>query len=155
MNLILDMDGTLINEKKEPRPHLQAFFHYIFQHFERVSIWTAALDVWFNDVYQHVFKPLIPKGKSFHFVWCRDKCKLLNIGSSTMIVKPLSKIYNSFPNFYNQRNTLIIDDTHFTYRENIGNAIKISSYSNNRSDTELVKIIQQFQHRIFNQSKMR
>jgi hypothetical protein len=151
MNIILDMDGTLINERMEARPHLDEFFRYIFQHFNHVSIWTMADVSWFNRVNARVFQPIMPLGKSFHFVWCRVNCKLMqNLGDGSIsVIKPLTEVYRRFPIIYSPFNTLIVDDTPSTYQENIGNAIKIGCYVDDKNDTELMAIVQEFHHRIF------
>ena len=153
MNIILDMDGTLINDKMEPRPHLKDFFRYIFEKFNHVSIWTLASVQWYTMAYERVFKPLLPLGKSFHFVWCRVNYKVsqpsilggifsMNLASTgTGIIKPLTEVYKRFPIVYNPYNTLIVDDTPFTYSENPGNAIKVSTFGNNMGDRELPDII--------------
>lgn len=154
MNLILDMDGTLINERMEPRPHLKEFFEYVFSHFSNVSIWTFANTHWFALVYHTVFVHLLPKGKTFHFVWCRVNCKLVEyVPNIPMVVKPLVEIYKRYPIVYNPYNTLILDDTPSTYRENVGNAIRISTYSVNKTDTELLNIMYEFERKLFSPIK--
>jgi hypothetical protein len=142
MNIILDMDGTLINERMEPRPYLKTFFEFVFQRFNHVSIWTMANLEWFNRVYNEVFIKLMPPGKYFHFVWCRVHFKVIWWGQ---IVKPLTKVYRAYPLIYNPYNTLFMDDTPSTYIENMRNAIKITTYGNNKLDVELLKIIQKLQ----------
>lgn len=139
MNIILDLDGTLINDKMEARPHLKYFLHFVFQRFQRVSIWTLANREWFNKAYTDALKPLMPEGSHFHFIWCRINHR------NTMysgVVKPLNQVYKTFPGMYNSHNTYIVDDTPSTYQENINNAIQIKTYGNDLMDKELVRIIQ-------------
>jgi len=43
ISLVLDMDGTLIDERnKKARPHLEYFLDYCFSNCEAVGLWTAA-----------------------------------------------------------------------------------------------------------------
>lgn len=168
MNLILDMDGTLIDnywciktyrQNIVPRPYLKDFFEFIFQHFERVSIWTNAFQDWYDEVYEKVFRYYIPEGKSFHFVRTRE-----DLYHIRRFVKPLSEIYEKYPE-YNSYNTLIIDDIPKTYSLNLENAIPILPYlylhmdndENNENigiyninyDDELLKIIHFFRILLF------
>lgn len=130
MNLILDMDGTLIdnyycaktkNTIIVPRPYLKEFFDFVFENFIYVSIWTHGVREWYDEVYEKVFKYYIPAGKSFHFVRSRKNYYY------TTLLKPLSKIYKKYPE-YNCFNTLILDDNPGTYANNIENAVPINSF---------------------------
>lgn len=107
------------------RPYLQQFFDYIFQHFDTVSIWTAAKPSHFNYVYNQIIKDYLPLNKSFHFVWTRKHCILAN--GCYSFIKPLSKVYKHFPSF-TKDNTYIVDDNLDTYRLNINNSIQICVY---------------------------
>jgi hypothetical protein len=141
MNIILDLDGTLINDKVQPRPHLKYFFYFIFQNFQRVSIWTLGNNEWFNRAYSEVLRPLMPVGSYFHFVWCRiNHINTLFHG----VVKPLNTVYNTFPGMYTEKNTFIVDDTPSTYQENMNNALAITTYRDSPTDTELLRIISIF-----------
>jgi|694.fasta_scaffold05341_14 hypothetical protein len=134
MNIILDLDGTLINEKMEPRPYLKVFLHTLFSRFQNVSIWTFATIEWFYPVFERVLKPLMPEGKTFHFVRCR-------IGQYNTGIKPLTEVYGRFPNIYNAKNTLIVDNTPYTYSQNPQNAIPISTFTGNPFDKEFLRIL--------------
>jgi len=133
-NIILDMDGTLLDYvpayfdhnksfKVIPiaRPYLSLFMKYLFDNFEKVSIWTAAAKTWYDECYEKILKPSLPEGKSFHFI------KTRNDYNSLAVVKPLRMIFEEYPD-YNLENTLIIDDNPLTFAENIENAILIKSF---------------------------
>ena len=166
MNLILDMDETLIHsvyKKKSiydepiPRPHLKEFLEFVFLNCKNVSIWTHGLKKWYDIVYEKVLKDLIPKDKKFHFVRTREtplgdyndliqiNKKLLKINSiisSISLLKPLLVIYKKYPYEYNEKNTFIIDDNPGTYLLNKENAISIEPYVDiNKPDTELLRIM--------------
>ena len=99
MNLILDMDGTLIDSYFSfvtgkmviiPRPHLKEFLEFVFDNFSNVSIWTNGVKEWYEEVYSTLLITFIPNGKSFHFVKTRENL------FDTNIVKPLSDIYKIY-----------------------------------------------------------
>jgi hypothetical protein len=155
MNLILDMDGTLIdgfyNDYNEviikKRPFLKLFFKFVFNNFDNVSIWTNANFEWFNIIYENELKYLIPEGKSFDFVKTRET-------SITYPLKDLEIIYIDSPQ-YNENNTFIIDDCPETYQKNISNSIPIEIYNYeyeqniSKIDTELLRIIKLFENKLF------
>ena len=77
MNVILDMDETLITHKINPysifadpipRPHLKEFLLFLFSNCKNVSIWTHGIKPWYNIVYNKILKNFIPEGKSFGFI---------------------------------------------------------------------------------------
>lgn len=134
-NIVLDMDGTLLDnipigfpENPTPfetspiaRPYLMEFMEFVFDHFERVSIWTAAMPIWYEKCYKRVLRHCIPDGKSFHFVKTRLP------GELYVVLKPLSEIYANYA-AYNSENTLVVDDNPMTYRDNPENAIAVKSF---------------------------
>jgi len=156
-NIILDMDGTILDHLQltvnclpQPigRPYLDVFMKYIFNNFERVSIWTAGTKEWFQLCYYRVLKEYIPEGKLFDFVLTREDFK------NFYPLKPLYFIYNKFP-AYNVTNTLIVDDTPITYSQNIENAIGIKSFfydlltkEERKNDCELIKLIDVLERKI-------
>jgi len=150
-NIILDVDGTLVEETHDvmclpkPRPYLGEFFTYIFSHFSRISLWSAASPEWIDPIVKEILLPLVPVGFSFHFIWA-GKCVSRGIQSSrgcdytVRITKDIRKVFKQFP-MYTVHNTLILDDTPSTYRLNYGNAIGIRSYTCNTRDEELLDLI--------------
>lgn len=155
MNLILDMDGTLIdgfyddnnNHVVKPRPHLKDFFEFIFAYFENISIWTHGDESWYKIVYDECLKYMLPINKNFHFVKTRE------YGNESYPYKKLSKIYKEYDD-YNEFNTFIIDDFSKTYELNIENSIPIKNYTytfNEHTDTddEFLRIIKLFKKKLF------
>jgi hypothetical protein len=159
MNIILDMDETLICSRFSennyfaqpiPRPYLTNFFHFVFNKFERVSIWTHGTKEWYEIVYNKIFKYIIPPGKKFHFVRTRDDVYNYkdfiepNIINTFVFryIKPLQLIYKTYPDDYNEKNTYILDDNPMTYIMNQKNAIAIKSYNKyTNGDIELIIIM--------------
>lgn len=143
-NIILDMDGTILDHvppcfdhnrsyKAIPiaRPYLHLFMKYLFENFDRVSIWTAASKSWYDECYEKVIKPSLPEGKGFHFIKTRDDYDYIRR------VKPLQMVYEEYPELYNAENTLIIDDNSYTFLENIDQAIQIRSFYYDRLEKSI------------------
>lgn len=143
-NIILDMDGTILDyvpghfdhnksfmQIPIARPYLNLFMKYLFENFERVSIWTAAAKSWFDQCYEKVIKPSLPEGKELHFVKTRENYDY------SKNVKPLRMIYDEYPDLYNHENTIIIDDNPYTFAENVEQAIQIKSFYYDRLKKEV------------------
>ena len=164
MNLILDLDGTLVNGFYNvdnnnifsiiERPFLSVFFKFVFANFKNVSVWTHGSQEWFNICYTKILKRFIPFGKSFHFVITSD-----HGFSPNLVEKDLRKVYIRH-NEYNRSNTFIVDDTPITYRLNRENAIPIKSYTGDYfnqcyygggSDYEFLNIMVFFKKYVFKQ----
>lgn len=143
-NIILDMDGTLLDsippfcegnptlyEEPVARQCLDDFMKFVFETFERVSIWTAGSKEWYEKCYEKILKHYIPEGKTFYFVKTRDHYQFLKT------IKPLEMIYAEYPEHYNSSNTLIVDDNPITYSKNKENAIPIKSFYYNNLPLEI------------------
>lgn len=134
-NIILDMDGTLLDHDLRmdntirliqqvpiPRPYLAEFMQFVFDHFQRVSIWTAASRSWYDRCYEDILRHHVPEGKSFHFVKTRENY------NSTHLLKPLQLVYDEYPTEYTPNNTVIVDDNPLTYTQNLNNAVPVHSF---------------------------
>ena len=133
MNLILDVDGTLIdNDDGDPveRPFLKEFLIFVFDHFHTVSIWTNATPIWFNMVLDRILNPFLPEGKSFHFIWTREHCIMerVHLHPRPYTRKPLTQVYTAFPTTHSPENTLIVDDSPETYIHNPLSAVPVATY---------------------------
>jgi len=156
MNLVLDMDGTLIGPTGEPRPFLDRFLLFCFANFQTVSIWTAASEAWFGNVNDEVFQPLLAiisqhlqRQCQFRFVYTYNHCvhRRDDSGCFPIIVKPLHKIWNAktlYPEF-TADNTLVVDDTRHTFAQNYGNALDIPLYVDG-PDIHLLSLMQYLEH---------
>jgi hypothetical protein len=174
MNLILDIDGTLIDRDEDGpiiRPHLGIFLTYAFENFERVSIWTNATPAWYERVKSEIFDEVMPEGKKFDFVWTRENCflEMTKMGPDGRFYfpitrKPLAHVYAAFHPAYTASNTYIVDDTCETYAFNLLNAVPIDTYnwgeltttgncSMNGEDIELLRLISYFEKHLFAPAK--
>lgn len=138
-HLIFDLDGVLV-DGYVIRPGLATFFEFLF-HDPRVasiSIWTASQG-WWKDVYPFISAHL-PKDHSFRFVWQGNRCKIIQDQHMQFYyyVKPLRKVWKCFKkDGIDRRNTIIFDDTHFTYRQNHGNAVLVKPFKAAEVDTDV------------------
>jgi NLI interacting factor-like phosphatase len=149
-HLILDLDGTLIDGSEDEiysRPHLQEFLDWCFAHFASVSVWTAASLARLKKGLRWPFN-----WAKFLFTWCGIKCvtkwrtfgAYYSSGPVMINIKPLRKAWKKYPNL-NKKNTLILDDTAYTYSRNYGNAVPISRFDKEDSDDdEPLKLIEWF-----------
>ena len=133
MNLILDVDGTLVDKVDEDpveRPFLKEFLSFVFSHFITISIWTNATPLWLQKVLNTVLAPALPEGKNFYFIWTREQCvtERVHLHPRPYTRKPLSQVYAAFPLTHSPENTLIIDDSPETYAHNPLNAVPIKTY---------------------------
>lgn len=157
MNIVLDIDGTLIKEfhpdskieSDSIRPHLEPFLRFCFSHFQHVSIWTAANREWYNMVYEQVFHPILLRiEKQFSHVLTREHCtqSRQHVGSyfhsfsHAKTTKKLKKLFSK-PH-HSKHNTLVVDNTPSTYMHNFGNAIFITTYNGHPEDQELKNLMQ-------------
>lgn len=156
MNIVLDIDGTLIeasvaSRKAEAviyRPFYQEFIDFCFDSpdISGVSIWTAGSKGWVDEVFTE------EEQTRFDFVYTGLNCSLERICGGGLwnvdwrTTKPLAKIYKSEKNKllgykYTKHNTIIIDDTATTFQQNYGNAVLIRRYKGGETDRELKKLM--------------
>lgn len=143
MNLVLDLDGTLISEFSHwdcviPRPGLHAFLHEATTLFDQVGIWTAAGEEWAAHVFDTVLKGHLDPV----FLWTGDRCTAVaderslanGISGQWVKQKRLRKVFhrrqweNGAVNKCTVENTLILDNTRETFQSNYGNALFIPTY---------------------------
>ena len=170
MNIVLDMDQTLIDGqyflKPElsfvtPRPHLETFLKWCFENFTHVSIWTAANRIWYDFVYENCLKNILSKisnthniSREFHFVFTSDKCNCVwkysewhgqSVKSTVKRLRKLHRYKSQKYKNYHIDNTIIIDDNPRTYIFNYGNGIPITAFEtyhrNWDEDTQLLNLI--------------
>ena len=85
------------------RPHLFTFIDWCFRNAESVSVWSAGTKEYVQEIVDCVFS--INQKKELKFVWSRKQtCEFHRLH-----YKPLSKVYNKFPEM-NASNTFLIDD---------------------------------------------
>lgn len=147
MNLILDLDNTLIfsstkyqknsikflNYYIKPRPGLQSFLKKVNEKFN-VSVWTAAEQEYANFVVNTFLK-----GIPIHYVFSRqDGVHSMNIFGTKKDIRLLKEVYN-IPLFKNK--TIIVDDLQEVCSKQSYNCINIKPYNGENNDNELSNVL--------------
>lgn len=156
MNIILDLDETLVHVVTRPehgikydfkfiidgqhyyglkRPFLAEFLNFLFRKFDSVGVWTAAVEEYARKVVASIFTS--EQRKKLSILNHRGHLSWSVFGGFT---KSLSTVYNQYPTF-NSQNTIIVDDRHISMRNNYGNALIIKPFEGGTSDKELAKLI--------------
>jgi len=151
-NIVLDLDETLVLvkfyeeiEEIKFRPHLKEFLHFLFKNFESVNIWSAASRGYVKSVVKSI-DIMLPEGKQFRTIFTQDNCEYefeytkkgfygRNSEFKTVLVKNLSRMFEKH-NDMNKYNTMIVDDTEETFRNNYGNAIHIKPFFCDKKEEE-------------------
>jgi RNA polymerase II subunit A small phosphatase-like protein len=158
--IILDLDETLIHTESVPkeyegqydfdfkfkgigqslyytkkRPYLKQFLDYIFENFD-VAVWTAAG----VDYAKEVLNGLEINEEKLKFFYTKDNCTIkLNYDYSDYYgIKNLNKLKKRGIDL---DRVLIIDDKVETAINNYGNLIHIKPFTDDKNDTELLKLI--------------
>ena len=164
MNIILDLDETLVSVSTNPkrargaydfkfwlpdpvtknplwyyaqkRPNIDIFLRYIFKKFKTVSIWTAATREYAEQVILGIMTA--EQQKRLAFVNTRGELKFISNGSYT---KPLHHVFNNHVSI-KKNNTIMIDDRRSVIVENLGNAIIVPAWNGtNPNDESLAQLI--------------
>lgn len=113
------------------RPHLNTFLDYVFENFD-IAVWSAGNEQYVKPSVEHIFGE---RKSLLKFVYHVEHCE--NGSNKDQKIKPLSKITG-----YNPSKIIIIDDNENSFIKNEHNAIKISSWSDDKTDDKLLKCIE-------------
>ena len=138
---VYDFSFTLVDSNKRnynyytnTRPFLKEFLEYAFDNF-KVAIWSAGGEDYINAI---VDKLGVDKSK-LEFIWTRDRCTIkINQSGDYYGEKNLNKVRKIG---WDLDDVLILDDVEETAKNNYGNLIKIKPFYNDKSDTELLKLM--------------
>lgn len=121
----------VINGKKiYYRPYLDAFLHGLFDRFS-VATWTSAMPKNAQPMVGHLFPKKLKDKLSFN--WTREKCELLGNAREHQSIKDLAKIWAdekaSINGKWNEKNTIIIDDSMGKGARNPFNAVHLIPFT--------------------------
>jgi CTD small phosphatase-like protein 2 len=148
VNLVLDLDETLVHCSVEPipdadvffpvnfnganyqvyvrkRPHLDKFFALIAGKFE-VTVFTASQQVYA----ERLLNLLDPEGKHIHNRLYRDSC--LNVDGN--FLKDLNVLGRDLTK------TVLVDNSPHAFGYQLDNGIPFESWFDDKKDTELLKV---------------
>jgi TFIIF-interacting CTD phosphatase-like protein len=176
MNIVLDLDETLVSVSTNPknqydfkfplvdpvtkqtlwyygqkRPNLEIFLRYVFKRFSTVSVWTAATADYARNVIKNIMKP--DQYSKLAFVKTRGDLKLFPDGGYT---KPLNSVFDKHDSI-KRHNTIMIDDRRSVMVENLGNAIIVPAWKGSpapTSDQSLAQLIIVLNGILVNQNKI-
>jgi TFIIF-interacting CTD phosphatase-like protein len=139
--LAQDNDGDRYWVRK--RPGLDAFLKSCDQHFQ-LAVWSASSAAYVRIIVERLFAPL---NIVLQFAWTGERtCVQWNSWQSgQVVIKPLSKVWRSplgKRQKWNRTNTVVVDNTPSTYSRNYGNAIRIETWTGDREDRELERVLQ-------------
>lgn len=128
--IVLDLNGVLVRRRGrgtafDPRPDLDAFLDYIFTH-HHVMVWSSGMPANVLSICQRVFTPA--QFSALIAIWGRDTLRIPSklFRENVQVYKQLSWIWqsplqsrasaptalcNGAPGWYDQTNTVLIDDT--------------------------------------------
>lgn len=137
LHVVLDLDGTLIDEERNYRPHIRSFLTTLFETCASVSIWTAGSHL--HHVLAMFERDELCKKSDFLHCWDRTRCSRVYaqeglFSTRPLLVKRLRKMWKRSP--LTRDNVLVVDDTVSTYRENYGNAVPIATWSMDKENDE-------------------
>lgn len=166
IHLVLDLDETLIGSRGKviyARPFLKEFLAFCFRYANSVSIWTAASLPWYNLCFEKLIRPLMHMEWQFTHILTDVHCKVVRRipdGANptpapnqfwAQVIKPLALLWDQDV-LMTPQNTIIIDDTKSTGKENPQNIIYIDTFTlpdaaimEENTDTELLTMIGKLQ----------
>jgi len=148
---IVDKTNSGANYRIFYRPYLINFLKYVSQFFN-ISVWTAATKLYADFIVENIFPKEIKPEFVFHSMHTEYGLRRY------FRFKPLELVYDSYPNEYNKKNTIIIDDLNDVYLANPNNCISIKPFkiftdrlhifnTTYESDTSLLDIIPQIKQK--------
>jgi TFIIF-interacting CTD phosphatase-like protein len=132
MNVVLDIDGTLIGEHGS-RPFMNELLDYCFKYFNTVSLWSASNKPYIEIVYKKYFS-----GRKFYLIFDVSRCVKRIKDDKYIMIKPLKKLAKGFYKM-NLDDTIIIDDNKISFCRNYGNAIYVPTYKDDDEKDEILK----------------
>ncbi|PKA47957.1 Ubiquitin-like domain-containing CTD phosphatase [Apostasia shenzhenica] len=150
--LVLDIDYTLFDHRSPAenplelmRPYLQEFLTAVYAEFD-IIIWSATSMKW---VELKMGQLGVLNNPSYKITALLDHLAMITVQTDhhgTFDCKPLGLIWAQFPEYYNEKNTIMFDDLRRNFVMNPQNGLTIrpfrKAHLNWSSDQELVKLTQ-------------
>jgi len=149
--LILDLDETLVHATERPltresdfragiyyvykRPHLDTFLTTCLERFE-VAIWTSSSPYYAEAVIRQLFLDV----QRLSFVWTGERCTWrIDFETGERVSrKNLVKVKRKG---YRLESVLAVDDSPEKYCAHYGNLIRVTEYTGNPEDDELLLLL--------------
>lgn len=153
--LVLDLDETLIYATQTPlahpadfsvynyhvyrRPHLAAFIEYVAVNFQ-VGVWTSSGENYAAGVVDALFPHAAPA-----FVWSSVRCTLRR-DLNTDTYHSLKKLEKLKRRGYALESVIFVDDSPEKHIKNYGNLVRVSEFTGQPDDDELLHLIEYLEH---------
>jgi ubiquitin-like domain-containing CTD phosphatase 1 len=134
--LVLDIDYTLFDHVSHAergielqRPFLHEFLTAAYEDYD-IVIWSATSMKWIEVKMNEIGVSTNPGYKIAFYVDCGAMITVHAQDYGVCNVKPLKVIWDKFPEFYSQKNTIMFDDLRRNFLMNPQNGLKIEAYRN-------------------------
>ena len=148
--LVLDIDYTIFDHVSHAekgselmRPYLHEFLTVAYEDYD-IVIWSATSVKWIEAKMNEIG---VSKHTDYKIAFYLDCAAMISVYTSdygVLNVKPLKVIWDKFPEFYSEKNTIMFDDLRRNFLMNPQNGLKIEPYKNAHSnrdkDKELLKL---------------
>lgn len=149
--IVLDLDETLVFASEHPlerdadlrladyhiykRPYLDQFLDYVFENFT-VGVWTSS-----GKLYAEPLVAEIMPARPLLFVWSAMRCSLAR-DWETGVYSPQKRLTKLKQFGFPLERIIGIDDTPEKYAKNYGNLVRVSEFSGDTEDSELLNLIE-------------
>lgn len=146
--LVLDLDHTLLHLKDRfahKRPHCIEFLRALYPYYD-LCVWSQTKWIYIEQKLQDIgILGLSDTNPDFNITFILDRTAMFKIKSHRMTkdgkpveheVKPLELIWQKFPDHYNSKNTVHIDDLSRNFAMNPDQGLKITKFDVDQSRIE-------------------
>jgi ubiquitin-like domain-containing CTD phosphatase 1 len=125
------------------RPYLHEFLANAYEDYD-IAIWSATSLKWIEVKMNEIGVSKNSEYKVFAYLDCAAMISVYTSEYGLLNVKPLKVIWDKYPDFYSNKNTIMFDDLKRNFLMNPQNGLRIEPYKNAHSnrdkDTELMKL---------------
>mmetsp|Transcript_12853 Transcript_12853/g.16670 ORF Transcript_12853/g.16670 Transcript_12853/m.16670 type:complete len:259 (+) Transcript_12853:59-835(+) len=123
-------DGT--NKYVYTRPHVSSLLKWLAcERGIAIGIWSSAKRKFVDRQVQLLFPKSSPLHSRLAMTLSQDECRKTGEGKDTVLQKPLQRLWDRYPE-WNERNTVIFDDSKEKCEENIGNTVLLETFNPER-----------------------
>jgi ubiquitin-like domain-containing CTD phosphatase 1 len=132
--LVLDIDYTIFDHRSTvdnvfilKRPYLDEFLEAVYEFYD-IIIWSATSMKWIEAKMTEIGVLSNPKCKITALF---DKGAMITVNDpkyGVIDIKPLAVIWGKFPQYYNAKNTIMVDDLRRNFLMNPENGLKIRPF---------------------------
>ncbi|XP_055378460.1 ubiquitin-like domain-containing CTD phosphatase 1 [Condylostylus longicornis] len=148
--LVLDIDYTLFDHRSTAetgaelmRPYLHEFLTSAYAYYD-IVIWSATGMKWIEEKMKLLGVSANPDYKILFYLDSNAMISIYTTDRGVIDVKPLGVIWGKYPDYYNSKNTIMLDDIRRNFLMNPKSGLRIRPYRqahlNRDKDSELLKL---------------